>query len=242
MSIASKLVEYNDDDALLEAFMAYPEDGESRPAVLISHAWGGRDEFVEEKARALASLGYVGFALDMYGKNIRGSSREENAALMTPFLENRHMLQKRINSALEACAQQPEVISDRISAIGFCFGGLCVLDLARSGAEVRSVVSFHGLLGAPPKTQSQPIKAAVLVLHGHEDPMVSQEEIRQLEKDLTESGCDWQIHQYGQTMHAFTNPEAQDPDFGTVYSEKMNNRSWFSATQFLQETLGGLLS
>jgi dienelactone hydrolase len=165
MTILSNTVSYLDGDAVLEAFFAY-DDAVSgrRPAVLINHAWGGRDDFVADKAKKLAELGYLGFALDMYGKGVRGSGPEENAGLMQPFMQDRRMLQRRMEAALAAVKLMPWTDDGRIAAIGFCFGGLCALDLARSGADIKGVVSFHGLLGAPEHTQNNRIKAKVLAL------------------------------------------------------------------------------
>lgn len=236
MAIVSNTVDYLDGDVVLEGFFAYDDAvAGRRPAVLISHAWGGRDEFVAGKAKKLAALGYVGFALDMYGKGKRGSSVEENSQLMQPFMDDRAMLQKRIGAALAAVKLLPWVDDQRIAAIGFCFGGLCVLDLARTGADLKGVASFHGLLVPPANLPASAIKAKVLVMHGNDDPMVPVEQVIALEKELTDAGADWQIHVYGNTVHAFTNPLANDPGFGTVYNPVADQRSWTSLTAFLQE-------
>ena len=133
--MAERLIEYTHDGATLEGYMAWDESRPGPlPGVLISHAWGGRGEFECEKARMLATRGYCAFALDLYGKGVLGSGPEENSQLMAPFVQNRAMLQSRLTAALEAFRSQPEVDADRVAAIGFCFGGLCVLDLARIGA------------------------------------------------------------------------------------------------------------
>jgi dienelactone hydrolase len=239
MTILSNTVSYLDGDAVLEAFFAY-DDAVSgrRPAVLINHAWGGRDDFVADKAKKLAELGYLGFALDMYGKGVRGSGPEENAGLMQPFMQDRRMLQRRMEAALAAVKLMPWTDDGRIAAIGFCFGGLCALDLARSGADIKGVVSFHGLLGAPEHTQNNRIKAKVLALHGHDDPMVPVEQVIAFEQEMTRAGADWQLHAYGNTMHAFTNPMANDPGFGTVYQKDADRRSWQSMKNFLEEIFG----
>ncbi|MCK5666796.1 MAG: dienelactone hydrolase family protein [Thiotrichaceae bacterium] len=156
MALISNTVNYLDDDTLLEAFFAYDDAYEGRrPAVLISHAWGGRDEFVNNKAKKLAELGYVAFSLDMYGQGVLGSNPAENAGLMQPFMDDRQLLQKRINAALYALKLLQWVDDNKIAAIGFCFGGLCVLDLARMGADIKGVVSFHGLLNAPEKSENK---------------------------------------------------------------------------------------
>ena len=239
MAIVSNTVGYLDDDVLLEAFFAFDDSlSGRRPAVLINHTWAGRDEFVAEKAKKLAALGYVGFAVDMYGKGVLGSSFEENAKLMQPFMDNRLMLQKRIQAALYAVKLLPWVDDSKIAAMGFCFGGLCSLDLARTGADLKGVVSFHGLLGAPGNTQDHAVKAKILALHGHDDPMGTVEQVIAFEQEMTKAGADWQLHTFGNTMHAFTNPAANKPDFGTVYHPDADKRSWIAMENFLTEIFG----
>jgi dienelactone hydrolase len=236
MAIVSNTVGYLDGDVLLEAFFAFDDSFTGRrPAVLINHSWVGRDDFVAEKAKKLAVLGYVGFAVDMYGKGILGSDAEENAKLMQPFMDDRQMLAKRMHAALYAVKLMPWVDDSKIAAIGFCFGGLCSLDLARTGADLKGVVSFHGLLGAPGNTQGNVIKAKVLALHGHDDPMGPVEEVFAFEQEMTKAGADWQLHTFGNTMHAFTNPVANNPDFGTVYQPDADRRSWVMMGNFLTE-------
>ncbi len=236
--MAERLIEYTHDGATLEGYMAWDERRSGPlPGVLISHAWGGRGEFECDKARMLAEKGYCAFALDLYGKGVLGSGPEENATLMKPFVEDRAMLQSRLSAALAAFASQPEVDSNRIAAIGFCFGGLCVLDLARIGAPVEGVVSLHGLFTPPGNTAGNRIKAKVLALHGHDDPMVPVEMVNALEQELTDAGADWQIHAYGNTVHAFTNPAANDPEHGTVYNPVAARRAWVATEDFLNEVL-----
>jgi dienelactone hydrolase len=236
VAIVENTVTYQDGATTLEAFYAIDDSvlGQ-RPAVLISHAWGGRDNFVAEKARKLAGLGYVGFALDMYGKGILGANKEENAKLMQPFMEDRGKLQQRMKAALTAVKQLPQVDGDKIAAMGFCFGGLCVLDLARTGVDIKGVVSFHGLLSAPGNTQGNKIKAKILALHGHDDPMVSPKQVLAFQEEMTQAGADWQFVIYGNTVHAFTNPVANDPDFGTVYKADADRRSWQAMQNFFAE-------
>lgn len=238
MSVQTRTIDYTHAGSGLEGFFAYDDRRvQPLPAVLISHAWGGRDDFVCGKARRLAELGYAAFALDMYGKGVLGSGPGENARLMTPFMEDRGRLQGRITAALETLRQQPEVDAGRIAAMGFCFGGLCVLDLARTGADIRGAISFHGLFIPPAEPAGRRIKAKVLVMHGFDDPMAPPDQMVALGQELTAAGADWQIHAYGNTVHAFTNPRAADPSFGTVYDETADRRSWESLQNFLAEVL-----
>ena len=237
MAVETREVEYSHRDNLFEGVFAVDNASQTkRPVVLVSHAWGGRDDFAIQKARELAKLGYAAFALDLYGKGVLGSSKEENRQLMTPLLEDRTMLQARMQAAVDTAIAQPEADSARVAAIGYCFGGLCVLDLARTGAAINAVVSFHGLFAAPGNTVGRKIKSRVLVLHGYADPMADPESMVALANELTDAEADWQIHAYGNTMHAFTNPAADDPEFGTVYSADADKRSWRSMSDFLADS------
>jgi len=236
MAIISNTIGYLDGDTLLEAFFAFDDAiSERRPAVLINHTWAGRDGFVAAKAQQLAALGYVGFAVDMYGKGVLGSGPEENAKLMQPFMADRAMLQKRMLAALAAVKLLPWVDDKKIAAIGFCFGGLCSLDLARTGADIKGVASFHGLLTAAENIQDTPIKAKVLAMHGHDDPLAPPAQALAFEQEMTRAGADWQLHCFGHTMHAFTNPVANAPDSGMLYSAQADQRSWLMLQNFLTE-------
>ena len=236
MEILTRQIEYKDGDILLEGYMAWDDtSSDRRPGVLISHAWAGRSEFEESKAEQLAELGYVGFALDLYGKGVRGSNPEQNRALMEPLLDDRAMLQRRMHLALENIRKQKEVDSERVAAMGFCFGGLCVLDLARTGADILGAASFHGLFNSPGNTDDNKISAKVLVMHGWDDPMAKPDQVLSLADELSAMEADWQIHAYGNTLHAFTNPAADDADMGTVYNADADRRSWQSLQLFLAE-------
>jgi len=236
MAIHTRNVEYRDGDVVLEGYMAWDDScHDARPGVLISHAWSGRSAHEEGKAEQLAELGYVGFALDHYGKGVRGSSREENSALMKPLLDDRSALQRRMKLALETLRKQKEVDAGKIAAIGYCFGGLCVLDLARTGADVLGVASFHGLFTPPGNVTGSRIQAKVLVMHGWDDPMATPDQVVSLASEMTEMGADWQIHAYGNTLHAFTNPAADDVEHGTVYDADADRRSWQNLQLFLAE-------
>ncbi len=236
MALVEDTVTYTHDGTVLEAFYAYDNAwSANKPAILISHAWAGRNEFVIEKARKIAELGYVGFALDMYGQGILGKNNEENSRLMQPFMDNRAKLQQRMLAALQVAKDLPCVNDSEIAVMGFCFGGLCALDLARTGVDIKGVVSFHGLLEPPVNTRDNKVKAKVLALHGADDPMVPPEHVLAFQEEMTKAGADWQFVSYGNTMHAFTNPVANDPDFGTVYQANADRRSWVAMKNFFVE-------
>lgn len=227
--------EYSDGDEVCKGFLVTHGDAESRPGVIISHAWGGLNEFEQDKAKAVAELGYTVLAIDIYGSGKRGNSVAENQKLMSRFTNDRALLRRRINSGLNALKALDSVDSNKVAAMGFCFGGLCVLDLARSGAEVNGVISIHGLFNPPENLPNELIKAKVLALHGYDDPMATPENLMAFATEMTEAGVDWQVHAYGLTYHAFTNPAANDPGMGTVFNPTANRRSWQALVNFLAE-------
>lgn len=238
MAIRERLIEYRDGETLLEGFFCHDDSRPGPlPGLLIAHDWSGRGEFAERKARRLAWHGFATFALDMFGKDKRGTTTAECSALITPFVESRALLARRITAALATARGLPEVDARRVGAMGFCFGGMCVLDLARSGADVRGVVSVHGLLKPTGLPSQGRIRAKVLMLHGYDDPMGPPQDVLAIAKELSGAGADWQLHAYGNTRHAFTNPHANDPALGLMYDEVADRRAWHSLLQFLDEVL-----
>lgn len=233
--INNTLVPYTDRGTELEGFLAYDPKLQNRPGVILCHAWRGRDDFVCEKATEIASWGYTAFALDLYGKGVLGTTKEENEALMTPFMKDRAMLLSRLQLSLKAFQNQNIADNTKIAVMGFCFGGLCALDFARGGSDIKGAISVHGLLTAPEKTSPSTIKAKVLALHGHDDPMVPPKDVTAFETEMTSRKADWQIHMYGNTMHAFTNPIANDPAFGTVYNPVAAKRAWQAIRNFFAD-------
>ncbi|WDI31708.1 dienelactone hydrolase family protein [Hyphococcus flavus] len=233
MSITTRTFDYEIEGKTYEGFLAAPSETPA-PVVLVSHAWAGRSDFENGKAKVLAELGYTGIAIDLFGKGVLGTSKEENQELIEPFVSDRAYLQKHLTANIDMVKDQPEADASKVAAIGFCFGGLCVLDIARTGADVAGVVSFHGLLGASGNTVDK-IKAKILALHGWDDPMAPPSDVVALGEELTKANADWQLHGYGGVMHAFTNPAANDPDFGTVYDTSADRRSWEAMKNFLSE-------
>ena len=234
MSESTRIIDYDQGGQVYEGFLAMPE-GTPKGVVVVAHAWAGQSEFEQGKAKLLASWGYAGFAIDVYGKGKRGETNEECEALMTPLASNRAELQSRLAFALDVAKKESGV--EKAAAIGFCFGGMSVLDMARKNMAVEGVVSFHGLFGAPGNTDDK-IGPKVLALHGWDDPMATPDDVMDFSKEMSGANADWQLHAYGATMHAFTNPAAANPDFGTMYDAGADRRSFAACQDFLSEVLG----
>lgn len=234
MSESTRIIDYDQGGQVYEGFLAMPE-GTPKGVVVVAHAWAGQSEFEQGKAKLLASWGYAGFAIDVYGKGKRGETNEECEALMTPLASNRAELQSRLAFALDVAKKESGV--EKAAAIGFCFGGMSVLDMARKNMAVEGVVSFHGLFGAPGNTDDK-IGPKVLALHGWDDPMATPDDVMDFSKEMSGAKADWQLHAYGATMHAFTNPAAANPDFGTMYDAGADRRSFAACQDFLSEVLG----
>ncbi len=233
----TKVVEYKDGDIVLEGYLAYDDAiQEKRPGVLVVHEWNGLESHVKRQAEELAKLGYVAFAIDMYGKGIRPKTMEESAAQANIYRSNRQLMRSRANAGLVVLQQDSLTDPKRIAAIGYCFGGGTVLELARSGADIAGVVSFHGTLDTPNPNDAKNIKAKVLVLHGANDPFVPAEQVTAFETEMRQAGVDWQLVAYGGAVHSFTNPEAgNDPSKGAAYNEAVDKRSWEAMKQFFSE-------
>jgi len=226
---------FGDED--LEGVLVARRDSARRPGVIIFPTVMGVSDLELGFARQLVHLGYTGFVADLFGKRFRGAPREIMSNELKRLRGDRASLRKRLLAVLECVRELDAVESDRIVAIGYCFGGQCALDLARSGADVAGVASFHGLLD-PPGIQPQPIKAKVLVFHGWDDPMAPPESVVALGNELTEAGADWQIHAYGHVAHGFTNPGMTGTIPGVRYNELAAERSWTSLINFLEELFG----
>lgn len=239
MSIQTRLVDYESDGNSFEGMLAWDDATDApRPGVLVAHTIAGRSPHEEDRARRLAELGYVGFAIDVYGKGTQTTDFDRNKGMMDELRADRPELQRLLLTALECLREQPEVDAERTAAIGFCFGGLSVLDIVRTGEDIAGVVSLHGIFHAPGNTAGNSSKAKVLALHGWEDPLATLDDVVALASELTAMGADWQIHAYGNTTHAFTNPNADDWEGGKKYSEDADRRSWLATKNFLAELFG----
>lgn len=230
------LVDYDIAGETYEGVFVTPENGKNLPLVVIAHAWGGLGDNEVQKAKMVAEkFGYAAFAIDVYGKGKRGTTVEENMALMNPLAENRTELQARLLGGLNVAKSQANVDSSKVAAIGYCFGGLCVLDMARAGMDVAGVGSLHGLLGSDGGSPDRSITAKVLVEHGWLDPMVPAADVVTFAEEMTAAKADWQLHAHGRALHAFTTEGANNADMGTVYDADADARSTDGIARFLSE-------
>jgi dienelactone hydrolase len=239
MAFRSELLEYCAGDTICEGFAAYDASSSAkRPCVLIAHAWDGPNDYMRAKALDLAGMGYLGFALDVYGKGVRGGAHEDNSLLMAPFVNDRALLHRRLNAAFVASKRHPLTDPERIAIIGYCFGGLCALDLARSVPPgLLAAVSFHGVLHPPLLGPQASITAKILILHGWKDILVPSADVLAITRELSDAGADWQLTVFGHAMHAFTNPTVNDLQGGIAYDATADRRSWTVMSGFLEEAL-----
>jgi dienelactone hydrolase len=238
-SLRSRPVQHAESGTQLEGMLVY-DDGVAgeQPTVLVFHTWAGRTDAMTDVAKRIAGWGYRAYAADLFGKGVTGSGPEECAQLMMPFVEDRAMLQRRLRHVVDTAAGLPEVDAGRVVAIGFCFGGLCVLDLARIGAPVEGVASFHGVLTPPGNTAGNTIAAKVVAYHGWDDPMAPPDAVVAFAREFSAAQADWQLHAFGGAMHGFTAPAANDPERGIMYHEPSARRSFDGLRAFLAECLG----
>jgi dienelactone hydrolase len=240
MPIVRQTLVYDGPGGPFEGVIAYDDEVEApRPGVLLVPNVLGQKEQDNQKAEELAKLGYVGFACDVFGQGKRTArGQDDSARYMNELNADRPLLRDRLAASLKVLQDFAAVDPARTAAIGFCFGGKCVLDMARAGLDVLGVVSFHGVYDRPDYANATPIRAKVLVCHGWEDPIGPPEAVVALGKELTDSGADWQIHSYGGAGHAFTDLELKGkPPFrpGVAYEEKADRRSWQAMQDFLRE-------
>ncbi len=240
----SEYVEYQVEGLNCKGYLASEETEKNikRPAVIVAHAWMGQDDFAREKAEELAKLGYIGFAADNFGNGRTASTPEDATELIRPLFTNRKELRKRMVAAYMAIKNHPNVDPQKISVIGFCFGGLSAIELFRSGVDLCGVVSFHGVLGnslmdmkAKLEPLQLPLKGKLLLLHGYKDPLVSQEDLVNIQKEFSDANADWQLVIHGRAAHAFMNPHVNDTKLGLIYDSTAARRSWQMMQNFLQE-------
>jgi dienelactone hydrolase len=236
-AVKARLVEYRQGDTVLEGYVAWDDSAGAakRPGVLVVHDWTGVGPYVKKRAEMLAALGYVAFAADVYGKGVRPVPPEARQ-VAGRYEADRALYRARLRAGLDELRKQPGVDPARIAAIGYCFGGMGALELARSGADVLGVVTFHGGLDSPTPEDARNIRAKVLVLHGADDPSVPDAQVKAFEDEMRSAKVDWQLVKYAGAVHSFTNPAAgNDPSKGNAYDERADRRSWEHMRVFFAE-------
>jgi dienelactone hydrolase len=237
--VVTRNVEYRSNGTVLEGYLAYDDAAKGkRPGVLVVHEWTGIVDYTRDRARQLAELGYVAFAADIYGKGIRPKPPEEAGKVATQYMSNRMLLRERAAAGLSELKKQPNVDSSRVAAIGYCFGGTTVLELARSGADLKGVGSFHGQLNTPNPADAKNIKAKVVVFHGAEDKLVPKKDIEAFEQEMRSAKVDFSFIEYANALHSFTNPYNRPPagmPGVAEYNEVADRRSWAALLNYFHE-------
>ena len=237
-AIQTETIEYKHGDTELEGFLAYDDSIKGpRPGVLIVHQWKGLTDYEEKRADMLAQLGYTAFALDIYGKGVRPKENQDAAAEAGKYKRDRALLRARAQAGLDVLRKQPQTDPKRTAAIGYCFGGTTVIELARSGADIAGVVSFHGALDSPKPEDGKNIKCKVLACHGADDPFVPAKDVEAFENEMRAAGVDWRLIKYGGAVHSFTDWNADGSMKGAQYNERADKRSWEDMKAFFAEIL-----
>jgi dienelactone hydrolase len=235
--VVTKTVEYQQDGTVFKGYLAYDDAiTGKRPGVLVVHEWWGLNDYARKRAEELAQMGYVALAADMYGQGLVTTDREEAGRLAGKLKGDPQLLRRRAQAALQALSANDRVDPRHLAAIGFCFGGTTVLELAYSGADLVGAVSFHGGLPLPQPQEDRNIKASLLVLHGADDPHVPPPDLAAFMEALRRDGVDWQLVIYGGAVHGFSNPAVgRDKGTGVAYDPKAAARSWKQMQAFFQE-------
>lgn len=234
--VETTTVVYRHGDAVLEGYLAKPDGPGLHPGVVVVHDWRGITADTRHRAEMLAELGYVALAIDMYGQGVRPTTPDECAKQAGIYRADRALMRARARAGLDLLSADPGVDKARIAAIGYCFGGGTALELARSGAPLVGVVSFHGNLDTPDPSVAKAIQGKVLVCHGADDPFVPAEQVAAFQKEMREAGVDYEINQYGGAVHSFTVKDSgNDPSKGAAYNEAADRRSWVAMQQFFAE-------
>lgn len=239
-AVKTQDVKYTVDNAEYVGFLAFDDANDAkRPAILIAPEWIGVNNYARGRAKQLAAMGYVAFVFDPYGGGKNAADPKQASEWSGALKADRPELRKRITAGLETLKKQDRVDGQKIAAIGYCFGGTTVLELARSGADILGVVSFHGALNAPMPAKAGDLKAKILACHGAVDPFVPPAEVAAFEKEMQDAKADWQLISYGNAVHSFTNPAAKGQVPGAQYDEKADKRSWQAMIAFFAELFGG---
>ena len=235
--IVTKTIEYKDGDTILEGIVAYDSAIKTkRPGIVVVHEWTGLGSYVKSRIEMLAKLGYVAFAADIYGKGIRPNNPKDAATTADLYKSNRPLMRKRVALAVEEIKKQSLTNPNELAAIGYCFGGTTILELARSGADLKGFVSFHGGLSTPTPNDAKNIKGEILAFAGADDPYVQLPEVEGFEKEMRDNHvAHWELIKFGNAVHSFTNPEAgSDNSKGQAYNKEADEKSWEATQNFFK--------
>lgn len=221
----------------LELLYVFPEESPTSPlpTVLVFHTWSGRDYFICNKAGYFASQGFLSIAIDLFGSAKIGKTREECQNLIRPFVSDRAFLRDRLQQVMDFILKDDRIDAGNISAIGYCFGGLCVLDMVRNNMGLKAGITVHGILAKPEYELPESYSAKVIALHGHKDPMVPPQQVAEFQAEMEQSVSDWQMMIFGQGLHGFTKPGKDDETIGVVYNPLLDQRSTKLLNGFLEE-------
>lgn len=238
--VKTEKVAYEKNGVKMEGLLAWSDKVKAgAPAVLIFHDWMGNGEYTEMRAKQVAELGYIAFAADVYGKDTRPKDQKEASEFATKYRADRKLMKERAQAALETLLKQKNVKKDKVAAMGYCFGGQVAIELARDGAPLVAVVSFHGALNTPEKAKT--LAPKILALHGADDPFVPDAEVAEFQKEMREAKADWQFVSYGNAVHSFTDKAAgSDNSKGAAYNELADRRSWEEMKRFFQESFSAV--
>jgi dienelactone hydrolase len=238
-AVKLETIEYQQDGATLEGYAAYDDALKGkRPGVLIVHQWRGAGDYEKKRAEMLAKLGYIAFALDIYGKGVRPATVPEAAALSGKFKNDRALLRARARAGLEQLKKHPLADPKRVAAIGYCFGGTTALEMARAGMDVAGVVSFHGGLNTQPGMEATTVKAKLRVLHGADDPFVPPAEVEAFKAEMKRARADLRFTAYPGAVHSFTDWDADGSIKGAQYNREADEKSWEAMKGFFRELFG----
>ncbi|MCC2643905.1 MAG: dienelactone hydrolase [Nitrospira sp.] len=235
--IHQKEVEYKQGDTVMRGLVAWDDAAKGpRPGVLVVHEWWGHNEHARHQAKRLAEAGYVGFALDLFGKGKVTTHPKEAQTFMSEAKKDPAVITARFQAALKQLKQQPSVAPERIAAIGYCFGGGVVLDAARSGADLDAVVSFHGMLATEKPAKEGTVKARILVFTGVADPFVPMEQVADFAQEMKAAGATFEMVAYPGVKHGFTNPDAGKAGMEALeYDAEADQKSWEAMLEMLKE-------
>lgn len=239
-SIAEQEINYSSNGTTLKGFYAYDKSKEGvRPGIIVVHEWWGQNEYARERARQLADLGYAALAIDMYGEGKTTEHPDDAGKFASEVMKQMETASARFNAGLDQLKSMPNVDTSKLAAIGYCFGGGIVLNMALAGADVDGVVSFHGMLPTDPVKNPDQVKAKLLVLNGEADPMVTQGQAETFKKNLENADVDYELINYPDAQHAFTNPAADSVgkkfEMPLAYNKEADEKSWQEMKDFLEE-------